>query len=130
MREQPGAEDLIAGVIEFLENDVVPATEGRLAFHTRVAARALAIVRREIEHGLTAELEERVKLEALLGRRGTNNTLVEQLCERIADGRIPLDSGSLQDYLWASTLNAMAVDQPNYSAYRRTLEELNESRQT
>ncbi len=36
---------------EFLERDVMEATEGRVRFHTRVAVNVLAIVQRELEQG-------------------------------------------------------------------------------
>jgi hypothetical protein len=47
----PSAMDLLAAVREFLEGDVVPATEGRVKFHARVAANVLAMVVRELALG-------------------------------------------------------------------------------
>jgi hypothetical protein len=46
--DAPSAAELIEAVREFLEGDVMDATEGRVRFHARVAARALAIVEREL----------------------------------------------------------------------------------
>jgi hypothetical protein len=51
MRGIPTTAELIAAVREFLTEDVVPATEGRLAFHARVAANVLAQVERESRAG-------------------------------------------------------------------------------
>jgi hypothetical protein len=39
-------------VREFLEHEVMPATEGRLSFHARVAANVLAQIERELQGGL------------------------------------------------------------------------------
>ena len=51
MREQPTAPELIEAVREFITRDLAPTLTGRLAFHARVAANALAIVARELELG-------------------------------------------------------------------------------
>lgn len=46
--DAPSAGELVEAVREFLERDVMESTEGRVRFHVRVAARALAIVEREL----------------------------------------------------------------------------------
>jgi Domain of unknown function (DUF6285) len=43
----PTTGELVAAVREFLQNEVMPATEGRLQFHARVAANVLAQLERE-----------------------------------------------------------------------------------
>jgi hypothetical protein len=47
----PSSAQLVAAVRDFLADDVLPAVEGRVRFHTRVAINVLAIVEREIELG-------------------------------------------------------------------------------
>jgi hypothetical protein len=47
----PTTAELIQAVREFLADEVMPATEGRLQFHARVAANVLAQVQRELESG-------------------------------------------------------------------------------
>jgi hypothetical protein len=47
----PTTAELLEAVREFLEQDVMPATDGRLRFHARVAANALAQVERELALG-------------------------------------------------------------------------------
>ena len=49
--DAPTAAQLVEAVREFLEGDVMGATEGRVQFHTRVAANVLGIVERELEQG-------------------------------------------------------------------------------
>jgi aminoglycoside phosphotransferase (APT) family kinase protein len=45
---RPTAAELVEAVREWIESDVRDATQGRVAFHARVAANALAIVEREL----------------------------------------------------------------------------------
>jgi hypothetical protein len=47
----PDAGALVEAVREFLERDVMAATEGRVQFHTRVAVNVLGMVEREIALG-------------------------------------------------------------------------------
>jgi hypothetical protein len=49
--DAPTAADLIEAVREFLETDVMDATDGRVQFHTRVAVNVLGVVQRELEMG-------------------------------------------------------------------------------
>lgn len=47
----PSAAELVEAVREFLEKDVMNATEGRVNFHARVAVNVLNMVQRELEQG-------------------------------------------------------------------------------
>jgi hypothetical protein len=51
LHDVPTAAQLVEAVREFLERDVMAATEGRVQFHTRVAVNALNMVQRELEIG-------------------------------------------------------------------------------
>ncbi len=119
MREQPSAPELLEAVAEFLTREVTPQLSGRLAFHARVAANVLAIVRRELANAPGADLAEAARLRALLGREGDGDRLNAELCRRIAAGEIATDDPALIDHLWATTMATLAVDQPNYATYRR-----------
>jgi hypothetical protein len=48
----PATAGLAAAVREFLQQEVVPANDGRLSFHARVAANVLAQIERELQTGL------------------------------------------------------------------------------
>jgi aminoglycoside phosphotransferase (APT) family kinase protein len=48
---RPTASELLDAVREFLTDRVMPATDGQLAFHARVAANVLGVVARELELG-------------------------------------------------------------------------------
>ena len=49
--DMPTAAQLVEAVREFLERDVMAATEGRVQFHTRVAVNVLGMVERELALG-------------------------------------------------------------------------------
>jgi hypothetical protein len=121
MREQPTAAELIDAVSEFITRDLAPTLGGRLAFHARVAANVLAIVRRELMQGPDADRADAQRLAALLGEAGDAAVLTEELCRRIASGEIAADDPALIEHLWASTLDTLAVDQPGYATYRRII---------
>ena len=119
MREQPSAADLLDAVGEFLTRELLPTLSGRQAFHARVAANVLAIVRREMRLGPAADREEAARLAALLGEAGDADSLNALLCERIAAGEVAVDDPALIQHLWATTLDVLAVDQPGYATFRR-----------
>jgi hypothetical protein len=48
----PSSTELVHAVREFLEGEVMPASEDRLSFHARVAANVLAQIERELQSGL------------------------------------------------------------------------------
>jgi hypothetical protein len=51
-RGVPSSAELARAVREFLEHEVMPATEGRLSFHARVAANVLGQIESELQGGL------------------------------------------------------------------------------
>ncbi|MBV8303222.1 MAG: hypothetical protein JOZ04_03360 [Acidimicrobiia bacterium] len=61
----PNAAQLVEAVREFLERDVMEATDGRVQFHTRVAVNALKMVERELELGPLQAAAHRARLEEL-----------------------------------------------------------------
>jgi hypothetical protein len=121
--DQPAIRELVAIVREFLERQAMPALEGRVAFHARVAANALGIVERELAQGAAAGEAERERLHALLGTDGSLDALNRELCRRLRSGDLTPETVGLVDHLRATTLAKLAVDQPRYSGYRRALGE-------
>src|SRR6478609_4045658 len=88
VHDRPTAAELVAAVREYLEQDVMPGTEGRLAFHARVAANVLAMVERELDLGEAQDVDEHARLVALLGREGTTRELTELLATEIRHGEM------------------------------------------
>jgi len=121
VHDRPSTAQLVAAVRDFLEKVAQPQLSGHSAFHARVAANALAIVERELALGAEQDAAERERLRALLGGDGPLEAQNRALCREIRAGRIGLDTPGLLDHLRATTLAKLAVDQPNYSGYRRAL---------
>jgi len=107
VQDRPTAEELLAAVRAFLEDDVVPALDGPRRFHARVAANVLAIVARELD-GEDARLRtEWTALMTLLGRdaatapgglpalRAAVREATEELAARIRRG--DADAGPFRD---------------------------------
>ena len=124
MQDRPTPEELLEAVAAFLRDQVMPATGGALAFHARVAANALDIVRRQLELAPAAAQREHAALVALLGAAPGSDVaqLNRLLCERIASGEMDLDTPGLAECLWQITLDKLAVDQPTYDTYVRCIE--------
>ena len=49
--DRPTASELVESVREWIERDVMPATDGRLRFHARVAVNVLSMAERELDLG-------------------------------------------------------------------------------
>lgn len=121
MQDPPTIDELLASAGAFLREVAVPQLSGHAAFHARVAANALELVRRELALRPQAEHAEQVRLRALLGSDGSLEELNQLLCQRIAAGSLDLDTPALVEHLWATTLAKVAVDQPTYAPYQREL---------
>jgi len=109
----PSATNLVAAVREFLERDVMAATEGRVAFHARVAANVLGMVERELASGPGTTAAVRTNLATILGQDAPVAALVEELATRIREGA-PLDPGTITAV--RETVRAkLAVSNPDYA---------------
>ena len=119
MHQRPDPVDLLSAVALFLREQALPQLQGHAAYQARVAANMVDIVRRQLELAPVAEARELQRLRALLQRDGSLAELHALLCQRIADGRIGLQTPGLAEHLWQTTLDKLAVDQPGYESYRR-----------
>lgn len=103
----PTAAQLVAAVRDFLNADVLPAVEGRVRFHTRVAINVLGMVEREIELGPRQARDHQVRLAEL----GVADDA--ELAAAIRDGRFD-DSAALVDVLRQSVRAKLEVANPGY----------------
>lgn len=62
---EPTINELVEAVREFLAEEVMPGTDGRLSFQARVARNVLATVERELELGPDQDLAHAGRLAAL-----------------------------------------------------------------
>ncbi len=114
LHDRPTATELVAAVREYLERDVMTATEGRVAFHARVAVNVLGMVERELEVGETQDAEEHAKLAALLGRDGTVRDLTEALARGIRDGSLDVPWSELVESVRGTVRAKLEVANPGY----------------
>jgi Domain of unknown function (DUF6285) len=122
MQDEPTPAELIKAVADFLRNDITPAIGGHSAFKLRVAINALDLVTRQLALEQGSDAAEAARLTQLLGVQGSLAELNCALAERIAKGEADLNTPGLAEHLWQTTMDKLAVDQPNYASYRREVE--------
>jgi hypothetical protein len=122
MQDEPTPSELIKAVADFLRNELTPQLGGHNAFKLRVAINALDLVTRQLALESSSDAAEAEQLSQLLGRQGSLQELNRALAGKIASGEADLQTPGLAEHLWQTTMDKLAVDQPNYAAYRRELE--------
>ncbi len=120
---RPTIDELLEATQEFLEKKIIDKVDSHRAFHTRVAIKVLALVRRELQLGPQLAHEEHERLSSLLGTDGTIAELNNELCSRLRDKSMDYRDGELFRHLFATTMGQVSIDNPEYSEYRRVLEE-------
>lgn len=121
MQDEPTPIELTKAVADFLRNDITPLISGHQAFKLRVAVNILDLVTRQLTREEGSDAKEAERLRALLGVEGSVTDLNRALAERIAKGEVDLATPGLAEHLWATTMDKLAVDQPNYASYKREL---------
>lgn len=106
--DAPTTGELVEAVREWLERDVLPATEGRLQFHARVAVNVLAMVERELALGP----EQAEAHASRLGQLGCADDA--ELAARIRAGELDERLAEVRDLVWASVRDKLAVANPKY----------------
>lgn len=106
--DAPTAAQLLEAVREFLEGDVMAATDGRVRFHARVAGRVLAIVQRELEAGDRPARAHAARLEAL----GFADDAA--LAAAIRSGELDDRWGEVAAAVRATVADKLAVANPGY----------------
>src|SRR6478736_3664820 len=115
MQDEPTPTELTKAVADFLGNDITPLISGHQAFKLRVAVNILDLVTRQLTQEEGSDIAEVDRLRALLGVDGTMTDLNRVLAERIASGEVDLATPGLAEHLWQTTMDKLAVDQPNYA---------------
>jgi hypothetical protein len=122
MQDEPRPEELIKAVADFLRSDIAPVITGHNAFKLRVSINALDLVSRQLALEDGSDIAEAARLSQLLAMQGSLAELNRALADRIAQGELDLQTPGLADHLWQTTMDKLAVDQPNYASYKRELE--------
>lgn len=106
--DAPSAAELIEAVREWLQREVLTATDGRLQYHTRVAINALAIVERELGLGAVQHVAHLDRLERL----GVADDAV--LAAAIRAGDLDDRLEEVRSLVWQSVRDKLAVANPKY----------------
>jgi hypothetical protein len=121
MQDEPTPIELSKAVADFLRDDIAPMISGHQAFKLRVAINILDLVGRQLTLEQQTDAAEAARLTQLLGVPGALIDLNRALAEKIARGELDLQTPGLAEHLWQTTMDKLAVDQPNYASYRREL---------
>jgi Domain of unknown function (DUF6285) len=121
MQDEPTPTELTKAVADFLRNDIAPEISGHHAFKLRVAINMLDLVTRQLTLEERSDSAEAARLARLLGMDGSLIDLNRELSDKIAKGEIDLQTPGLAEHLWQTTMDKLAVDQPNYASYKREL---------
>jgi len=121
MQDEPTPTELITAVADFLRNEITPVIKGHNAFKLRVAINGLDLVTRQLALEGGSDAAEAARLTELLGMNGALLDLNRALSDKIAKGEVDLQTPGLSEHLWQTTMDKLAVDQPNYASYKREL---------
>ena len=121
MQDEPTPTELTKAVADFLRNDITPLISGHQSFKLRVAINALDLVVRQLTLAENSNAAEAARLTQLLGIDGALIDQNRELAGKIASGEIDLKTPGLATHLWQTTMDKLAVDQPNYASYKREL---------
>ena len=121
MQDEPTPTELIKAVADFLRNEITPVIKGHNAFKLRVGINALDLVTRQLALEPDSDAAEAARLSKLLGMPGSLGELNRALADRIANAEVDLQTPGLSEHLWQTTMDKLAVDQPNYASYKREL---------
>ena len=106
--DMPSAQQLVEAVREFLERDVMKATEGRVHFHTRVAVNVLSMVERELAAGPGQSAQHATGLDAL----GINDEA--ELATAIRDGSLDDRLDEVREFVRQTVRAKLEVANPKY----------------
>ena len=105
---RPTASELVEAVREWIDDDVRGATEGRVAFHARVAVNALHMVERELALGPAHEAQHAAGL-AELGCADD-----AELAGRIRSGELDADAERVREVVARSVRSKLEVANPRW----------------
>jgi len=122
MQDRPTAAELLATVATYLEEELMPALDGPLAYRTRVAANLVRTLEREEALGNASLTRERDALAALLGLAPANGTLEAQVAELNRQLVAAIDGGRVEHArVWPVLMDVahakLAIIRPGYDDY-------------
>ncbi len=116
--DRPTSSELIKAVMDFLDTKIKDELPPHLAFKLRITNNVLGMVQREIDQGETLQQEVYDAMQSLMH---SDELTTKKLSELIKDGKIDLKDEALKDLLAILSKNKIAVDNPNYSTYKKLI---------
>ena len=116
--DKPTSVDLLAAISHFLDTKIKSEVPPHLAFKLRIVENVLNIVIREIEKGEELSNEVISLLQSLME---SDMPSIETLALLIKDKKIDLEDQDLKDLLVTLSKNKIAVDNPNYSTFKKLI---------
>ena len=113
MITHPKTEELAESVALWIEQ-IRPSLDPRNAFLARVAANAMATIKRELTDGPAAEARATAAMAGVLGHDGDFAVLNAELCDRIRSGELTVETPGLLAALRTMAMDQLAIDQPSY----------------
>jgi len=113
-QDRPTASELVTAVREFLEHDVLAATDGRVQFHTRVAVNVLNIVARELDQAEALAAGERRRAASVLGHDGDVRALEAELATAIRSGTLDDRLAQVREHVRATVREKLLIANPGY----------------
>jgi hypothetical protein len=110
---------LAQSVCSFLQADILPNVQGKIAFDTRVAINVMGILMRELEKSADLDKAELNRLVKILGHDGELHELTKELANKIQTGSATLNSTDLMDHLCQTALDKLEIDNPKFSTYKQ-----------
>ena len=117
--DKPNSVDLLEAISHFLNTKIKSEVPAHLAFKIRIIENVLNIVIREIEKGDKLSNEVMTQLQSLIE---TDEPTIEALALLIKDEKIDLEDQDLKKLLVTLSKNKIAVDNPNYSTFKKLIE--------
>jgi aminoglycoside phosphotransferase (APT) family kinase protein len=117
--DMPGADELLTSVRDFLRQDVMAESTGRLNFLSRVASNSVDIVIRELALGPAHRAGELSRLREFFGSGDNLEDLRWRMARELRDGNLALEDERLKAHLRTTVVNQIAIDQPRYSGFRK-----------
>lgn len=121
-QDRATAEELLAGVEQFLRNDVLPQLSGPNVYKCRVAANMLSIVQRELAQGSAADKAELEGLQDLLARQSNQDDIQASLddlnaefCARIRSGELDDQRDAVIAHTRRTLINKVGIVNPKYA---------------
>ena len=108
LHDVPDAAGLVEAVREFLEKDVMAATEGRVQFHTRVAINVLGMVERELQLAAAQDATHAADLASL----GVSSE--RELADAIRRGDLDDRMADVRDVVTRTVRAKLEVANPRY----------------